>query len=459
MVFFFFLFFFFFFFPRMTSTVDELLRLGQPEGRMGRYQRNIAFGICGVGSFLALVLPVIGTVFIETPIADELGMSSGEVGLFGSVFFFGWMLGAVVLNIAADRYGRAPVMWLSLICAQLVNLLLITLATSVPVVLVIRVVSGFFLGGLGAVGYVLMVESVSVEHCNLVTGMQNIVWAIGSIATAVVAYLLRNQNWRVTVAVQSIPAIIILPFMGRVLESPKFLHANGSTEEALAVVVGIERYNSSRSGCWNAGADLSGAGGALGESAALSGRDTEAWSLTAQVDDGAAQSSVGRAPSSAASAIGSISGRRSSVARSDVGGGSDQDVPSDTDATEEIDTVTIGIGERSELRAGQSPLAALLSRKYLAVTLAQFFIWMTASLTFYGLSLGARKLPGSVYLASILLSAVEIPGGLFFLYLTSCRQVEVFRIQGAAFGLCGVGLLCMSIPGRECGHSGGKGEG
>ena len=129
--------------------------------------------------------------------------------LANAILFFGWAVGAIVLGLVADKYGRKSVLFPSLLVV-----LLVTFATAFAkvfwIVAVCRFIVGIFEAGCFLSVFVIATELVGPEKRALAGTM---VWFYFTGALMILglgAYFVRN--WRMLLIFSSAPWIFTLVF-------------------------------------------------------------------------------------------------------------------------------------------------------------------------------------------------------------------------------------------------------
>jgi len=176
-------------------------------------------------------------------IVDEFDLvcSRGFLGwLANAMLFFGWAIGAIVLGLVADRYGRKSVLFPSVLVVLLVTFAM-AFAKAFWIVAVCRVIIGFFEAGCFLSMFVLATELVGPEKRALAG---TLVWFYFTAALMVLglkAYFIRN--WRTLLILSSAPWIFILIFWKFVPESVRWLLVKGKTEKAQAILEKVAKVN------------------------------------------------------------------------------------------------------------------------------------------------------------------------------------------------------------------------
>jgi SHS family lactate transporter-like MFS transporter len=154
-------------------------------------------------------------------------------------------LGAVVFGILADRYGRRPVLMMNILSFSIIELAC-AFAPSLTVLLWLRALFGFAMGGEWGVGAALAFETLPKEGRGTFSGILQEGYAMGSIlASAAFALLFQWIGWRGLFMMGAAPALLVFYVQARVGESPVWLEG---TKKRLARSAADTR--SAREGDW-----------------------------------------------------------------------------------------------------------------------------------------------------------------------------------------------------------------
>jgi len=178
-------------------------------------------GISGLGwMFDAMDVGILS--FILAAIAVDWGLTSGQVGLIGSINSIGMMVGAFVFGIMADRVGRKNVFIITLLLFS-VGSGLSALVTTYAAFLILRFFIGMGLGGELPVASTLVSESVSEKERGRIVVLLESFWAAGWIIAALISYfIIPDFGWRIALAICTLPAFYALYLRFKLPDSPQF---------------------------------------------------------------------------------------------------------------------------------------------------------------------------------------------------------------------------------------------
>lgn len=178
---------------------------------------------------------------VMAAIGKDWELTTGQLGLLGSSGMLGMALGAALSGMAADRWGRRKVIMWTLIIYGVASGLS-GFATSYPMLLALRFLTGFGLGGeLPAASTLVSEYSPTKDRGRNVIILESF-WAWGWIAAALVAYLMIPvYGWRTAFWVGALPALFAAYFRKIVPESPRYLEMAGRIKEADELVGIMEK--------------------------------------------------------------------------------------------------------------------------------------------------------------------------------------------------------------------------
>jgi MFS transporter, SHS family, lactate transporter len=159
-------------------------------------------------------------VFVVKAIADDFHTEVKAVTFAILITLAMRPLGAFVFGRLADRYGRKPILMID-VCLFSVLELASAFAPSLAVLLVLRALFGFAMGGEWGIGASLVMESIPAKSRGWVSGFLQQGYAFGYLIAAVVYYsLFELIGWRGMFVVGVVPALLVLYIRMNVNESP-----------------------------------------------------------------------------------------------------------------------------------------------------------------------------------------------------------------------------------------------
>jgi MFS transporter, AAHS family, 4-hydroxybenzoate transporter len=210
-----------------TAQIDRVL----DSNRLTRFQTTVIV-LCAFTAMLdGLSTQTIGLV--APAIASDWHVAAASFGpVFGSSLLSG-MIGALVLGQASDYFGRKPILIIAILLFALSSLAT-PLTNSISSLLIVRLITGFGLGG--ALPVVISVTSefspkrlrmtiVAIMYCG---------FPLGSVIGGVIAaQLIPTYGWASVFYVGGVVPLILLPFFAVIMpESLSFLAMKGKAAEA-----------------------------------------------------------------------------------------------------------------------------------------------------------------------------------------------------------------------------------
>jgi SHS family lactate transporter-like MFS transporter len=176
-------------------------------------------------------------VFVIKAIAADFKTTIVAVTLGVTLTLMFRPLGALVFGRLADRFGRRPVLMVDIVLFSLFELGA-AFAPNLAVLLVLRALFGFAMGGEWGIGSSLVMESIAPEARGAVSGILQEGYALGYLLAALVYGLLFTTiGWRGMFAIGVLPALLVLYVRAQVKESPVWQRrrAQGKSPGLLAV--------------------------------------------------------------------------------------------------------------------------------------------------------------------------------------------------------------------------------
>ncbi|GAA4767021.1 MFS transporter [Stakelama sediminis] len=161
-------------------------------------------------------------VFMLHAIASEFGDSVEKVSFAVAATLAARPFGALFFGYLADRFGRRPILMLDITLFSLFELAS-AFAPDFTVLLILRILFGFAMGGEWGIGASLVMESIPKKLRGPVSGLLQSGYPSGYLFASLVFYLLFDTiGWRGMFMVGILPAILVILIRMHVEESPAF---------------------------------------------------------------------------------------------------------------------------------------------------------------------------------------------------------------------------------------------
>jgi MFS family permease len=179
--------------------------------------------------------------FALTAIQQEFRLSSAAAGGLASITLVSSGFGGLLFGIISDNIGRARALMFAILAYSIFTALTAT-ASTVPQLILWRVLLGLGLGGEWAAGSVLVAETWPAEHRGKAISLMQSGWALGVIVAALVsALVLPKYGWRWLFTLGVLPGLLTL-WIRRNIQEPEIwtgsqhgLGTKESTAAALAI--------------------------------------------------------------------------------------------------------------------------------------------------------------------------------------------------------------------------------
>lgn len=214
--------------PSGEQVVQELPWRWKVQGRI--------FLIGGLGFMFDAWDVTLNGVLIPL-LAKEWALGAGEVAWIGTANLIGMALGAFAWGTIADTVGRKKAFTATLLVFSIFTVLG-ALAPDIVWFCIFRFLAGVGLGGCIPVDYALVGEFMPRRHRGRVLTAMDGWWPIGAalcgfVSAGLVALF---GDWRLTMAVMILPALLVFWVRRSVPESPLFLIHQGRRDEAARII-------------------------------------------------------------------------------------------------------------------------------------------------------------------------------------------------------------------------------
>jgi MFS transporter, putative metabolite:H+ symporter len=181
---------------------------------------------------IALALPVLAGAWQLTPI---------QVGLLISGSAFGQLIGAVGFGLMAERYGRIPSIATTVVIFGLCGIGC-ALSWDFYSLLVFRFIQGIGMGAEVPVAASYINEIAPAKQRGRFVLLYEFIFAVGVLAAGLIGrWTIPAFGWQSIFWIGAVPALLIVPFIARLPESPRWLIGRGRLDEAEKAVTRIEQ--------------------------------------------------------------------------------------------------------------------------------------------------------------------------------------------------------------------------
>jgi putative MFS transporter len=222
--------------PNMPTTVNAGARLDRLPISSFHYR---IFWLVGAGMFFdGYDLYVAGGVLAGT-VQSKFSTLPQNLQ-FVSLTFVGMTIGSLVTGFLGDRYGRRFTYQINLLIFGLASFAA-ALAQDMTQLIACRFVQGLGLGAEIVVGYSTLTEFVPPRSRGRWLSFMAFLTVCGFPVTSVLSYLIiPNWGWRPMFVIAGVGSLIVWYLRKNLPESPRWLEAQGRTDEAEALMSEIE---------------------------------------------------------------------------------------------------------------------------------------------------------------------------------------------------------------------------
>ena len=228
-----------------TFTTDVPARMDRLPWSRWHWLVVVALGITWIIDGLEVTL--IGSISPVLETRQSLGFTPAQIGLLGTAYLVGAVLGSLVFGYLTDTLGRKKLFTVTL-GLYLVAAFLTAFSWDFWSFAVFRFFTGAGIGGEYSAINSAIDELIPAKVRGRVDlAINGTFWvgaAAGSLASIVLLdpqYFRPDLGWRLGFGIGALPGLVVIFFRHGVPESPRWLMIRGRKEEAEAVVAEIER--------------------------------------------------------------------------------------------------------------------------------------------------------------------------------------------------------------------------
>jgi putative MFS transporter len=173
-------------------------------------------------------------------IVPHFHLSPIEVGALGTMAFAGMIVGSLIAGPLTDRFGRRPVFFADMLLFA-VTALLFAFVNSPIELFVLRFLVGVAIGADMPTSFAIVTEFVPKQNRGMLLAMGNGFWIGGAVvgglvSLAIFAFVEPVDAWRWILFSAVVPSIAVLLLRRNVPETPRWLLAQGRSNEGAQVL-------------------------------------------------------------------------------------------------------------------------------------------------------------------------------------------------------------------------------
>ncbi|MEV0389535.1 MFS transporter [Nonomuraea sp. NPDC050643] len=219
----------------MTAVDSRTMPIGAAFDRMPFTRRHVLIALALFVAFVIESWEQLALVYVSGDLGGALGIGEAGIGVVLSAVAFGMIPGVLVWGPVADRFGRKPVAFWSLLAYGVIAFAS-AFAPHVAVLVALRVASGVALAGVYTITFPYFLELLPTRHRGRAAVYLSIGWPIGMLAAIGASVTLGDLGWHVVVIASAVAGLWAFAIRAWVPESPYWLAARDRQEEARAVL-------------------------------------------------------------------------------------------------------------------------------------------------------------------------------------------------------------------------------
>lgn len=178
----------------------------------------------------------VDTLVFGRTLTSEYGLvceNSYLASVSQSLYVLGYFIASLVAGYYSDRYGRKPVLWISVV-GELIFGLMCAFTFSMWFFMVSRFFLGIAVYASFMTGYTMVMEVAGTNERTVYGPMCRVGRSVGVIVVTIIAYYIRDFRY-IQLAV-TLPTVGWLYWLTRIPESPRWLLIKGKIDECVTVV-------------------------------------------------------------------------------------------------------------------------------------------------------------------------------------------------------------------------------
>ncbi|MFI7133243.1 MFS transporter [Nonomuraea sp. NPDC050153] len=227
----------------MTAVDSRTIPIGAAFDRMPFTRRHVLIALALFIAFVIESWEQLALVYVSGDLGTAFGIDETGVGVVLSAVAFGMIPGVLVWGPVADRAGRKPVAFWSLLAYGVIAFAS-AFAPNLAALVGLRVASGLALAGVYTITFPYFLELLPTRSRGRAAVYLSIGWPIGMLAAIGASTTLGGLGWHVVVIASAAAGLWAFAIRAWVPESPYWLAARGRQEEARAVLRALDSPDS-----------------------------------------------------------------------------------------------------------------------------------------------------------------------------------------------------------------------
>ena len=222
--------------PSSRTLISRLDRLS-----LGPFHLKLILALGTIWVFDGYEVSLFAVAGLE--IQHQLALSSQQVGLIGSAYLLGCVIGALLFSLLSMKLGRRRLFGATLLI-YILSTLLFSMAGSITQMLLARLMTGVGVGGEYTAIFAAIDEMVPCAYRGRTDLIIDGSWHLGTMMASLLSllvYQLPGSQWRALFLLGALGVLPLFCLRSVIPESPRWLLQNNQPQQAETVIAYIER--------------------------------------------------------------------------------------------------------------------------------------------------------------------------------------------------------------------------